>query len=292
MKLGSSMSRALTTVSLGLLLLVGASVEAKETSIRERFLRLGASLVRQLDGGSNGMCDIEFSDFLDCTFTNLDECSACDPKPVPNANVGEDCDMLQEFYDANKNCCANDKCGEKLEAFKECKSCGEAPPTGIPATPAPPTGIPATPAPPTGFPATEVPPTRLHSTVLRKLPRREIPATEAPPELARNPCYGSSPNGNLLTTGSWTNADGPEPTPGTGACQPNRHGTEPEPTPGTEPEPTPGTEPEPTPGTGPEPTPGTEPAPTPGSGVCPSELVTVGFDTDTDGNAVDPWNLC
>ena len=100
---------------------------------------------------------------------------------------------------------------------------------------------------------------------------------------------------------------GPEPTPSEPAPT---TGTEPEPTPGTEPEPTPGTEPEPTPGTEPEPTPGTEPAPTPGtepeptpsapvptpeggggeptpSGVCPSDLVTVGFDKDPEGNVIE-----
>ncbi len=263
------MSRALATGSLGLLLLVGASVEAKETSIRERFLRLGASFVRQLDGGSNDTCDIEFSDFLDCTFTYLDECSACDPKPVPNAKVGEDCDMLQGFYNANKNCCTNDNCGEKLEAFKECKACGEGSPTE-----APPTGIPATLAPPTSVPGTGGPPTPASST-----------CPSIPPDTGDS-CVGFENNltcefGEECCCGQCFPSLICECSGGQWGCFfsdaclapcPTDSPTEASP---TEAPPTPaGTEPEPTP-SAPVPTPeggGGEPTP---SGVCPSDLVRI-----------------
>lgn len=67
MKLGSAMSRK--SFAFGLLLSFCISAEAKEGSIRERFLRLGASLSRGLSGTSS--CSAEYSAFLEARCSSV-----------------------------------------------------------------------------------------------------------------------------------------------------------------------------------------------------------------------------
>lgn len=70
----------------------------------------------------DSLCDKEWKRLMHCIKHNIFHCQSCNRRS-PGIASRDDCDGFAEWHEANVECCENDECGRKLEAFRVCMDC-------------------------------------------------------------------------------------------------------------------------------------------------------------------------